>query len=48
MGGWRAGGIEARLWRMARRPRFDFPGIPQHVVQRGNIRLPCFLDDDDR
>jgi len=48
MGGWRAGGIEARLWRMARLPRFDFPGIPQHVVQRGNNRLPCFLDDDDR
>jgi len=24
------------------------PGIPQHVVQRGNNRLPCFLDDGDR
>jgi len=24
------------------------PGIPQHVVQRGNNRLPCFLDDADR
>lgn len=33
---------------MARRPRFDFAGIPQHVVQRGNNRLPCFLDDEDR
>jgi putative transposase len=33
---------------MARPPRFDVPGIPQHVVQRGNNRLPCFLDDDDR
>lgn len=33
---------------MARHPRFDFPGIPQHIVQRGNNRLPCFLDDDDR
>lgn len=33
---------------MARSPRFDLPGIPQHVVQRGNNRLPCFLDDDDR
>jgi len=33
---------------MARQPRFDLPGIPQHVVQRGNNRLPCFLDDDDR
>lgn len=33
---------------MARLPRFDLPGIPQHIVQRGNNRLPCFLDDDDR
>jgi putative transposase len=33
---------------MARQPRFDLPGIPQHVVQRGNSRLPCFLDDLDR
>lgn len=33
---------------MARQPRLDLPGIPQHVVQRGNNRLPCFLDDGDR
>jgi putative transposase len=33
---------------MARRPRLDLPCIPQHVVQRGNNRLPCFLDDGDR
>jgi putative transposase len=33
---------------MARQPRFDLPDIPQHVVQRGNNRLPCFLDDNDR
>lgn len=33
---------------MARLPRLDLPGIPQHVVQRGNNRLPCFLDDGDR
>jgi len=33
---------------MARLPRLDLPGIPQHVVQRGNNRLPCFLDDADR
>ncbi len=33
---------------MARHPRFDLAGVPQHVVQRGNNRLPCFLDDDDR
>jgi putative transposase len=33
---------------MARLPRFDLPGFAQHVVQRGNNRMPCFLDDDDR
>jgi putative transposase len=33
---------------MARLPRFDLPYIPQHIVQLGNNRLPCFLDDDDR
>jgi len=33
---------------MARLPRLDLPGIAQHIVQRGNNRLPCFLDDDDR
>jgi putative transposase len=33
---------------MARQPRFDLPGVPQHIVQRGNNRLPCFLDDADR
>ncbi|MEZ0471518.1 transposase [Luteimonas salinilitoris] len=33
---------------MARFPRFDLPGVPQHIVPRGNNRLPCFLDDSDR
>lgn len=33
---------------MARLPRLDLTGIPQHIVQRGNNRLPCFLDDEDR
>ena len=33
---------------MARLPRFDLAGVPQHVVQRGNNRLPCFLDDEVR
>jgi len=28
--------------------RHDIAGIPQHVVQWGNNRLPCFLDDEDR
>lgn len=33
---------------MARLPRPDFAGIPQHVVQQGNNRLPCFVDDEGR
>lgn len=33
---------------MARLPRLDLPGMPQHVVQRGNNRLPCFVDANDR
>ena len=28
---------------MPRKPRFTLPGIPQHVIQRGNNREPCFL-----
>jgi putative transposase len=32
----------------ARQTRLDLPVIPQHIVQRGNNRLPCFLDDADR
>jgi putative transposase len=33
---------------MARHPRFDLVGISQHVIQRGNNRMPCFADDADR
>lgn len=33
---------------MARQPRIDLPGIPQHIVQRGNDRQPCFFTDLDR
>lgn len=33
---------------MARQPRLDLPDVPQHIVQRGNKQLTCFLDDDDR
>jgi REP-associated tyrosine transposase len=33
---------------MARVPRLDLPGIPQHLMQREDNRLPCFLDDLDR
>lgn len=32
---------------MPRRPRLDLPGIPQHVVQRGNDRQPCFFEEAD-
>ena len=34
--------------RMARLPRPDLADVPQHVVQRGNNKMPCFLDDADR
>lgn len=32
---------------MARLPRLDLPGVPQHVIQRGNNRQPCFVADED-
>jgi len=32
---------------MARKPRFNLIGIPQHVIQRGNNRQPCFFSTDD-
>lgn len=32
---------------MPRLPRLDLPGIPQHVVQRGHDRLPCFAAEVD-
>ncbi|BAV33065.1 transposase [Sulfuricaulis limicola] len=32
---------------MPRKPRFTLPGIPQHVIQRGNNREPCFLAEED-
>ncbi len=33
---------------MSRQPRPDLADVPQHVIQRGNDRMPCFYDDDDR
>jgi len=33
---------------MARQPRIDLAGIPQHIVQRGNDRQPCFFTEMDR
>lgn len=32
---------------MPRLPRLDFPGLPQHIVQRGNDRRACFAADVD-
>ena len=32
---------------MPRKPRFQLPGIPQHIVQRGNNRDPCFFAEAD-
>ena len=32
---------------MARKPRFNLPGVPQHIVQRGNNREPCFYTSAD-
>lgn len=32
---------------MARKPRFNLPGVPQHIVQRGNNRQPCFYAEAD-
>jgi putative transposase len=32
---------------MARLPRISLPGIPQHIIQRGNNRHACFASDDD-
>lgn len=32
---------------MARKPRFSLPGVPQHIIQRGNNREPCFYAEDD-
>lgn len=32
---------------MARKARFNLPGVPQHIVQRGNNREPCFFAEGD-
>jgi putative transposase len=33
---------------MARLPRIDIPGVPQHLIVRGNNRATLFRDDADR
>jgi len=32
---------------MARLPRISLPGIPQHIIQRGNNRQVCFGSEED-
>ena len=32
---------------MPRIPRFNLISIPQHVIQRGNNREPCFYAEQD-
>ncbi len=32
---------------MSRKPRFLLPGMPQHVIQRGHNREPCFFAEED-
>jgi len=32
---------------MPRRTRIVVPGIPWHIIQRGNNRSACFYTDDD-
>lgn len=32
---------------MPRRARLAVPGIPWHIIQRGNNRSPCFYADED-
>jgi putative transposase len=33
---------------MVRQLRMDLAGVPQHLIQRGNNRQPCFFADGDR
>ena len=32
---------------MPRRPRLALPGVPQHLIQRGNNRQACFFAEED-
>ena len=32
---------------MSRKPRFVILGVPQHVIQRGHNREPCFYFEKD-
>ncbi len=33
---------------MSRKPRFNLPGLLQHVIQSGNNREPCFYVENNR
>ncbi|MFN7783385.1 MAG: hypothetical protein ACK5PG_11685 [Lysobacterales bacterium] len=33
---------------MPRQARIDLPGVPQHRVQCGNDRRPCYFEPIDR
>ena len=35
------------IYNMPRRSRIIVPGVPLHIIQRGNNRQPCFFADDD-
>jgi putative transposase len=42
--------VSLRGWQeavMPRQRRLDLPGVPQHVIRRGNNRQPCFLREQD-
>jgi putative transposase len=32
---------------MPRKPGFNLAGVPQHIIQRGNNREPCFYAEED-
>ena len=32
---------------MSRKPRFNLIDLPQHVIQHGNNRQPCFYAEAD-
>ena len=32
---------------MPRRARINLPGVPQHLIQRGNNRQACFFEEED-
>ena len=35
------------MWSMSRKQRIGIPGVPQHVVQRGNNKQACFFGEAD-